>query len=65
MTATPPVGDQSPGVTRVGFTASQFSYHVRMTAVFAVAGEFLISNRIRRPERSVEEATIKAEVSPA
>ena len=39
MTATPPVGDQSPGVTRVGLAASQFSYHVRMTAVFAVAGE--------------------------
>lgn len=39
MTATPPVGDQSPGVTRAGLAASQFSYHVRMTAVFAVAGE--------------------------
>jgi hypothetical protein len=39
MTATPPVGDQSPGMTRVGLAASQFSYHARMTAVFAVAGQ--------------------------
>jgi hypothetical protein len=39
MTATSPAGDQPSGLTLAQLAASQFSYHVRMAAVFAVAGQ--------------------------
>jgi hypothetical protein len=39
MTATSPAGDQPSGLALTQLAASQFSYHVRMAAVFAVAGQ--------------------------
>jgi hypothetical protein len=39
MTAPQPEPDQAPGFNIPELAASQFSYHVRMTAVFALAGE--------------------------
>jgi hypothetical protein len=39
MTATTPGATPSTGLDLPRLTASQFSYHLRMTAAFAVAGE--------------------------
>lgn len=43
MTASGPEADRAAGLTIPELTAGQFSYHVRMTAVFALAGDAIES----------------------
>ncbi|MEA3510403.1 MAG: ABC transporter permease [Actinomycetota bacterium] len=54
-----------PALQSIGIPSSTVTILQGAILLFAVAGEFLISNRIRRPERSVEETTVGAEVSAA
>ncbi len=54
-----------PALQSIGVPSATVTILQGAILLFAVGGEFLISNRIRRPERSVEETTAGAEVSPA
>jgi ABC-type uncharacterized transport system permease subunit len=59
------LNNAGPALQSIGVPSATVKILQGAILIFAVAGEFLISNRIRRPERSVEETTVKAEVSPA
>jgi ABC-type uncharacterized transport system permease subunit len=59
------LNNAGPALQSIGVPSATVKILQGAILIFAVAGEFLISNRIRRPERSVEKTTVKAEVSPA
>jgi ABC-type uncharacterized transport system permease subunit len=59
------LNNAGPALQSIGVPSATVKILQGAILIFAVAGEFLISNRIRRPERSVEEAPVDAEVSPA
>ena len=54
-----------PALQSIGVPSATVTILQGAILLFAVGGEFLISNRIRRPERSVEDVTGHVEVSPA
>jgi len=59
------LNNAGPALQSIGVPSATVKILQGAILIFAVAGEFLISNRIRRPERSVEETTVGVEVSPA
>ena len=59
------LNNAGPALQSIGVPSATVRILQGAILLFAVAGEFLISNKIRRPERSVEEATAGAEVSAA
>jgi ABC-type uncharacterized transport system permease subunit len=54
-----------PALQSIGIPSSTVTILQGAILLFAVAGEFLISNRVRRPERSVDELVAGTEVSSA
>ncbi len=59
------LNNAGPALQSIGVPSATVKILQGAILIFAVAGEFLITNRIRRPERSVEATTVEAEVSPA
>ncbi|MEN8234944.1 MAG: ABC transporter permease [Actinomycetota bacterium] len=59
------LNNAGPALQSIGVPSAVVMILQGAILIFAVGGEFLISNRIRRPERHVEETTAAAEVSPA
>ncbi len=54
-----------PALQSIGVPSATVTILQGAILLFAVAGEFLILNRFRRPDRTVEDEKIEAEVSPA
>ena len=59
------LNNAGPALQSIGVPSATVLILQGAILLFAVAGEFLISNRVRRPERSVEDAPVGAEVSAA
>ena len=59
------LNNAGPALQSIGVPSATVKILQGAILIFAVAGEFLISNRIRRPEHSVEDLATDAEASPA
>ncbi len=59
------LNNAGPALQSIGVPSATVKILQGAILIFAVAGEFLISNRIRRPEHCVEDVAKDGEVSPA
>jgi simple sugar transport system permease protein len=59
------LNNAGPALQSIGVPSATVTILQGAILLFAVAGEFLIANRFRRPDRTPEDAEMKAEVSVA
>ena len=59
------LNNAGPALQSIGVPSATVKILQGAILIFAVAGEFLIANRVRRPKRQVDAAPVEAEGSPA